>query len=213
MKSLLLIPVTYVIGFFTAIPVGATQIEIAKRALRGYTRAALMIVAGSVTSDLMYGFIAMFGLAPFLRDKKVVAFFWSASAIILFILGWFTLARSKKYKDIAEKDSLSNRNIALFLGFSLAVTNPPMILWWLLCSEFVKSLGLVSNFTSNASVTFLLAGGAGIASYLVTLTLILRKAGKFLTRKTEYKINFALGVVLLVLAVYFAVRSVKIFLS
>jgi len=57
MKLVLLIVVSYVIGFFTAIPIGATQVEIAKRSISGYFKEALMVVAGSATSDLMYGFL------------------------------------------------------------------------------------------------------------------------------------------------------------
>ena len=59
----------YIMGFFTAIPIGATQIEIAKRALAGHVKAALMVVLGSTISDVMYGFIAFFGIAPFLKER------------------------------------------------------------------------------------------------------------------------------------------------
>jgi len=55
--------------------VGATQIEIAKRSFAGYIKAALMIVLGSAISDVMYGFIAFFGIAPFLKEKVVSLLF------------------------------------------------------------------------------------------------------------------------------------------
>jgi LysE type translocator. len=53
-------------GFVAAVPVGATQLEIARRSLNGYFSSALMIMVGSVISDVMYGIIALFGIAPFL---------------------------------------------------------------------------------------------------------------------------------------------------
>jgi len=57
-------------GFLTAIPIGATQIEIAKRSLNNQIPAALMVVLGSVFSDVMYGIIALFGVALFYRLKS-----------------------------------------------------------------------------------------------------------------------------------------------
>jgi threonine/homoserine/homoserine lactone efflux protein len=59
----------YFMGFSTAIAIGATQIEIAKCSLHNQLPAALMVVLGSVSSGVMYGFIALFGVAPFLRIK------------------------------------------------------------------------------------------------------------------------------------------------
>ena len=75
MNTFLFLIVTYILGVFSAIPIGATQIEIAKRSLNSHMRAAYMVAAGSVCSDVMYGFIALFGIAPFLKDKNVIAIF------------------------------------------------------------------------------------------------------------------------------------------
>ena len=65
METFLFLFFTYIMGFITAIPIGATQIEIAKRSLNNHLRAAYMVAAGSVSSDVMYGAIALFGVAPF----------------------------------------------------------------------------------------------------------------------------------------------------
>ena len=46
MKLALLMPLVYVMGFLTAIPIGATQIEIAKRSLNGYVPQAMMVEIG-----------------------------------------------------------------------------------------------------------------------------------------------------------------------
>ena len=123
MKLILLIIVSYIIGFFTAIPIGATQVEIAKRSISGYFKDALMVIAGSAASDMMYGFIAMFGIAPFLKDEKVEAFFWFVGGTILIILGIFTLIYSDKSNSSnTEKTTLFKSNTSLFIGFSLAIS-------------------------------------------------------------------------------------------
>ena len=209
MKLVLLIPVVYVMGFLTAVPIGATQIEIAKRSLNGYVAQAMMVVLGSVVSDLMYGFIAMFGLAPFLHHPKVEAIFWAAGAVLLAVLGVITIVRHGNRKEVEARDVLlEDYGLSLFVGFSLAVINPPMMLWWLVCASFVKSLGLVQTFETASSSIFLLAGGAGIASYLTVLALVLKRAGRFITEKVQRRISVFLGIILLVLSGYFLVRFV-----
>ena len=83
-------------GFAAAIPIGATQIEIAKRSLNNQLRPAYMVVTGSVFSDVMYGFIALFGVAPFLKSKIVVAVSGLVSALILWLLAFLAFRKSKK---------------------------------------------------------------------------------------------------------------------
>ena len=212
MKLMLLIIISYIIGFFTAIPIGATQVEIAKRSMSGYIKEAFMVVAGSAASDLMYGFIAMFGIAPFLKDEKVEAFFWFIGGIILIVLGIFTLIYSDKNSyNNTEKTMLFRSHTSLFIGFSLAVTNPPIIFWWLFCFEFIKSIGIVPTFESAYTVIFLLSAGMGIASYLVGLALFLKKVGKKISHKTECKINRIMGILLILFSFYFLFKSAEVY--
>lgn len=210
MEILLLIPVAWLIGFFTAIPLGATQIEIAKRSLRGYLAQALMIAVGSALSDIMYGFIAMFGISPFLKDQKIMALFWFLSAVVLIALGIFTLLHPSKRKDHKHEDSgLADSRLALFLGFSLAATNPPIIMWWLICAELIRNMGIVSVFHTDTIVIFVLSLGLGIASYLSLLSFVLKRVGKSLSTKAEAAINVSFGVALILLSVYFLEKFLR----
>jgi threonine/homoserine/homoserine lactone efflux protein len=198
-------------GYFTAIPVGATQIEIAKRSFSNLAKAALMIVLGSAMSDTMYGFIAFFGIAPFLKSELVMSIFWLGASVILFILGIYTLLNYKKTFSVsAQSDIIKNLKVSFATGFSLAVTNPMMIFWWLAVYQIQKDIGLIVNFNTIEKVIFLLAGGLGIASYLVTLTFILKWAKKFLSEKIEKRINIGLGITLLIFGLYFLVKSLNV---
>ncbi len=198
-------------GFVAAIPVGATQIEIAKRSLNNQRHAAFMVVAGSVFSDLMYGVIALFGITPFLKNKIVIAYFGLTAALILWILAYFTFRDGRKSNmlDLNSK-ILKNKKLSFVTGFSLAVTNPMMILWWLIGTRIVKDFGLVTDFNTNNSILFLIFGGLGIASYLSTLTNILHWAKKFITNAMTKKVNFALGIVLVLLSFYFLIYALRI---
>jgi threonine/homoserine/homoserine lactone efflux protein len=198
-------------GFFTAIPIGATQIEIAKRSLNNQLQAGLMVVLGSVSSDVMYGFIALFGVAPFLRNQMVIAIFKMVGAAILLILAFFTFRQNTKADIMNLTDSiLKDKRLSFITGFSLALTNPVMIFWWLIGTQVVKDLELVNTFTPTLSASFLIFGGLGLASYLTTLALVLHWVKQFVSNKVMRRTYFVLGVVLVILSGYFLMSSIKV---
>jgi len=197
-------------GFFTAIPIGATQIEIAKRSLNDHLRAAFMVVLGSVSSDVMYGFIALFGIAPFFDNRTIVAVFELIGTVILWILAFFTLRQSARPQLLDfNRSLLKSRRLSFVTGFSLAITNPMMIFWWLIGVQIVRHLQLVDTLTPAVSLLFLFFGGLGLATYLTTLTLVLHWAKKFVSNKAMQKIYLVLGIVLVILSIYFLVSSLK----
>ena len=197
-------------GFFTAIPIGATQIEIAKRSLNNHLRAAFMVVLGSVSSDIMYGFIALFGIAPFFDNRTIVAIFELNGTVILWILAFFTLRQSAQQQLLdLNRSLLKSRRLSFVTGFSLAVTNPMMIFWWLIGVQIVRDLRLVDTFTPAISLLFLFFGGLGLATYLSTLATVLHWAKKFVSNKAMQKVYLVLGVVLILLSIYFLISSLK----
>ncbi len=215
MSYFLLAIVAYVMGFLTAIPPGATQIEIAKRAFDQKSRAAYMVVLGSVLSDTAYGAVALFGLAPFFRYTAVQLSFWLAGTAVLAVLAVIT------FKRISETDGTRLDNttettgklsVSFVTGYSLAVTNPMMIFWWLAGSRIIVDIHIVSKFNVGHSIVFLFAGAAGIGSYLVTLSSILKKARRFLSETWMHRIKLGMAVALVVLGLYFLFRSIMILL-
>lgn len=201
-------------GFLTAIPIGATQIEIAKRSLNNQITAALMVVLGSVFSDVMYGFIALFGVPPFLQTQIVIAVFELVGAVILWILAFLTFKEvSKPHIMDITSSILKSRRLSFITGFSLAITNPMMILWWLIGVQVVKDLGLVGTFTLAISISFLFFGGLGLASYLTVLAMVVHWAKRFLPNRVMRRVYFVLGLLLVILSVYFLMSSIRILVA
>ena len=192
-------------GFFAAIPVGASQLEIAKRALNGYFYSALMIGVGSTISDGMYGAIAFFGIAPFLKDPVVIAIFRLINSIILIVLGIWAIygSNSKKNNIILSQELLKKKSVAFITGLSLALTNPMIMIWWLIGLHFFISTGIIEQINSYYKIIFLLAGVTGIVSYQLVLSLSVYKTKKFIPDYKVNKLTKILGYVLLGLAVYF----------
>jgi threonine/homoserine/homoserine lactone efflux protein len=210
MKELLIAPIALALGFVTAIPIGATQIEIAKRSLRRRFKAALMVVAGSVSSDLLYGVLALYGLAPFLQNKTVLACFEAFGAVLLWLLAFVTLRESRQPKILAFNNSaLAGKRLSFVTGFSLAATNPMMVFWWLIGMHFLLDLGLVNHSTKIVALTFLIFGGIGIASYLALLAGMLYRVNRFLTEKAMRRVYIIFGIGLFIFSGYFLVRFIQ----
>lgn len=203
------IVIAYLMGFTAAIPVGATQLEIARRSLNGFPSSAVMLVAGSVISDAMYGVIALFGIAPFLQSPNVTIIFGFVNAGILIVLGIWALAESRKKirEDVKTKNILKKKNVSFITGFSLAVTNPVMIYWWLLGHRFLSDFNLIEWGKNPSTTVFLAAGSLGIGSYLLLLTFGVYKIKKFFSFSTIKKITAYFGISLFLLAAYFLFKS------
>lgn len=214
-RIILLILTSYAMGFVVAIPIGATQLEIARRSLNGFLSSALMIVVGSVISDVMYGVIALFGIAPFLQEPTVMAVFWLLNAIILIVLAIWTIRQSKSPLKSNKRSGnrLGKHNVAFLTGFLLAVTNPLMVVWWIFGVRLLIDLRLMVRHTASQSLLFLVVGGLGIGSYLSLLAFIVFKAKRFFSVPTIQKITLAFGVVLLGFATYFMVRSAEVLMN
>ena len=205
----------FAMGFIAAIPIGATQLEIARRSIHGYYVSALMLVAGSVLSDSLYGVIAFFGIAPFLQDKGVIALFRIVNAVILIGLGLWAFRESRVFsiEDKLAGRILSRRHLSFITGFLLAVTNPLMIFWWLTGARIIMDAGIVKQLGQTDIIIFLTAGSLGIGSYLTALALGVYKAKKFFSSGGIRKLTSVFGIILFLLAGYFIVQTVQGFLN
>jgi threonine/homoserine/homoserine lactone efflux protein len=199
-------------GFLAAIPIGASQIEAAKRAIHGHLAAALMVVLGSVSSDLVYGTVAMFGLAPLLRVQAVMAGFNALGAVILWFLAWRTLRESRKPHEVRMgRASLRSKRWAYLTGFSLAFSNPPMILTWLYGAAMAHQLGLVAHFTTGLKLLFIGGGVVGLAGYLGTLSIVLYRVKHFIPTAVLGRVYYWLGIGLFVLSFFFVYQALRHF--
>jgi threonine/homoserine/homoserine lactone efflux protein len=207
---ILFIVAAYIMGFLAAIPVGANQLEIARRSLHGYRISALVLITGSMLSDYIYGTLSIFGLADFLRIPMVSAIFWICNAALLIGLGVWSLGDSKIsfQDDSSENLKLKSKKIAFITGFSLAVTNPLMVIWWLIGLHFIGTICPIDTNEASNRILFLIAGTLGLGSYAAVLATGIYKTKKFLSKRTIRRITIAFSGVLVALGVYSLVRAV-----
>ncbi len=214
MRGLLLFTLAWGLGFAAAIPVGPSQVEMAKRAIGGRKAAAAMVIVGSVNSDIVYGGVALFGIAPILETPWVLAAFNAAGVVILWILGIVTLRESRRPHDLrGEAGAFGSLRWAWVTGFTLAASNPPMILSWLLGVAVAKHLGLATPFPFSARALFLAGGALGLGSYLAVLGVVLYRVKHFIPAHALNRVYFWLGVTLFALSVLFAAEAVRYLLA
>jgi len=213
MNNLLLLLFAFGLGFIAAIPIGGSQIEMAKRVISGHLWAAGMVILGSVSSDIFYGIVAVFGIAPIMETPLVLASFNVVGAFILWILAFATLRASKKPLGLdLRHSSLKNNRLAYLTGFSLAFSNPPMILMWLLGVALAKRLGLASPFPIGTKVLFIAGGALGLGSYLCILGAVMHRIKHFIPINALGRVYFWLGIALFVLSFYFVYGAIKYFI-
>jgi threonine/homoserine/homoserine lactone efflux protein len=213
-EPVLLFLLAFGLGFVAAIPVGGAQIEMAKRAVAGHGRAAAMVVLGSVSSDVVYGGVALFGIAPFMEWRWVLAAFNAAGAVVLWVFGFLTLRESRKPHDLAaERPALRSRRWAYVTGFSLAISNPQIMLSWLLGVALAKHLGLATPLPRSAKVLFIAGGVLGLGSYLGILGAVVYRVKHFIPAGALRRVYFWLGVTLFLLSLYFVYGAARFFVT
>jgi threonine/homoserine/homoserine lactone efflux protein len=211
---LLLFLLAFGLGFLAAIPVGGSQIEMAKRAVHGHLRAAGMVIVGSVSSDVLYGTVALFGVAPFLDNRWVLAAFSAAGALLLWLLAVLTIRESRKPPELdAERSALKSHRWAYLTGFSLAFSNPQMMVSWLLGVALAKRIGIASPFPLAGKALFIAGGACGLAGYLALLGLVMYRVKHYIPLHALGRVYFWLGVTLLALSVLFVYGAVREFLG
>jgi threonine/homoserine/homoserine lactone efflux protein len=211
-RGALLFFFAYALGFVAAIPVGGSQIELAKRAIGGELAGAGLVAAGSASSDLVYGVIALFAIAPIMERPGVLAGFDIAGAALLWVLAVVTLRGRHRVQPLGRtRAMLAGPGGAYLTGFMLAFSNPPMILTWLLGVALAKRVGLASPFPLGARAIFIGGGVLGLGSYLGLLAVVLYRVKHFIPVAALGKIYLWLGIALWVLSFYFIYGAVQYF--
>jgi threonine/homoserine/homoserine lactone efflux protein len=213
MNLVLLFLLAFTLGFVSAIPLGGSQVEVARRALGGQLRAAVTVAIGSASSDVLYGCVAFFGIAPFLSRPGVVAWFYLVGGVVLLALAFYSFRQSATLHQLdVSHPMLRRRHLSFVVGFVLAFSNPQMIITWLIGKGVAEQLGVVDAFTPAASALFVVAGGLGLMSYLVGLAYALSRLKRSIPVGALKRVYYWLGFVLIGLSSLFLVGSARIWL-
>ena len=212
MNHLMLFLFALGLGVVAAIPLGGCQVETAKRAVGGHLHAAWMVAFGSASSDLIYGAIALFGVAPLLEYPRLSMAFNTLGAVLLWVLAYLTYQQSRHPQNLAlANPALKSRRWAYLTGFTLGFSNPPIVLSWLLGLSLARQMGLASPLTMTSKMVFLAGGTAGMGGYLSVLAVVLHRVKHSIPVHTLGRVYFWLGIALFCLSFYFVYGVAKYF--
>jgi len=176
-------------------------------------RAAVFVAMGSASSDMVYGGVAFFGIAPFLSRPAVIAWFLLIGGVLLLALAYYTFRQSMTLHHFGViHPFLRRRRLSYVIGFVLAFSNPQMIVSWLIGKSIAEQLGVVTVFTQGLSALFIAAGGLGLMSYLICLGFALSRLKRSIPFGVLRRIYYALGFVLVGLSFLFLYGFVRIWL-
>lgn len=197
------------VGLVSAIPIGAVQVQVVKTALRGHRGKAIAMALGSGTSDLVYGLLTILGLGPVLTSSLFQIIFYSMGAAVLSVI---------LYRSVREHRNLMAGNMApgnqkrrngFITGLIMAITNPSIVLFWIVGYGIMADLGLFREATLPVRLVYVISGSAGLAGYLALLAVIVHRIHRNFSERVLHRMNLALICILVPLIGYFIWKVVQ----
>lgn len=161
--STLYLPGGLAIGLGAAAPVGPVNLLVIQRTLAGQRGPALLLGLGAALGDMMFGIIAAFGLGAvglLLREHDVAIRSVGGLAMIGFaVMTW------RATPHLADEASGHASRLAA-LGFSMAITNPATMLFFIGSFSAIGFLGLGHDTVGHRLNAGLLVSGVLMGSML-----------------------------------------------
>jgi threonine/homoserine/homoserine lactone efflux protein len=198
-----------ILGFLSSIPVGGVQIEVIKKTINGHKKPAIATALGSATSDLIYGLLALFGFGNYLLNKDFQLLIYSLGIVVLSYI-MFKSFKDRSYAFDENKQIRYKKRFSFLTGFSIAITNPGMIIWWFVGFKLFVDLNMFTEITNAIKIIFVLSGVFGLALYLTLVAVILHRYQKSLSERFIYRANIFLFVILSILILYFIVKLLSL---
>ena len=194
-----------ILGFLSSMPVGAVQLEVIKRTINGQKKPAIATAYGSVTSDLIYGLLALFGLGDLLLNKDFQLLIYSLGIVVLSYLLYRSI-KDRSYMINENKPVKYKKRFSFLTGFTIAVTNPGVIIWWFIGFRLFVDLNMFTEINSTVKLLFVFSGAFGLALYLTLVAVILSRFQKSFTEKFLHRAHIVLVIMLSILIIYFIVK-------
>lgn len=201
----------YVVNFFVAIfvsfiasiPIGAVNMAIVKATLDHGRRAGFMIGFGAIIAEAIYAAVPLFGLTLFLEDKGIYQIMYLVFIPIMIFLGIYTIVTRKnalKESERHQKKTIKHGNHMLY-GFFLCGSNPMTMIFWTQITVFLKEREFITQ-DPISTISFLLGVPVGTYTLYSLFVWITNKTKSKLSPEFRVKINFVIGVIFILLAIY-----------
>jgi threonine/homoserine/homoserine lactone efflux protein len=201
--------VAFVFAFVGSLPLaGPIALLVVSNGASGRYKEALRIALGAAVAEGIYAFLAFWGFATFLaRYALILPISHGVTAVILCGLGArFLFFKQKKEEEAKAGDEAKPGRF--WVGFSVAGLNPTLLATWGAVTTFLYARQLV-HFTGLLAIPFGVFAAAGIATWGLSVVLLLKRFKNNLPRPVLTWIVRSMGVVLIGIGLWSGVELVQ----
>ena len=194
-----------IIGFFVALPVGAAAVLCINRSIQDGFKAGFFTGLGVAIADLVYGFLAVFGLFAIsgetLESQPVLRL---AGALCIMFLG----CRLMSQTPISSNQNLHQITTlkGIITGFIVTISNPMTIIAFVAALSYVNYLIEQINYIRSSLIVVGIFLGS--LSWWTILSVISIKLRENLTSKFMRNVNLSSGILIFIFGI-FIVISIK----
>lgn len=194
-----------IIGFFVALPVGAAAVLCINRSIQDGFKAGFSTGLGVAIADLVYGFLAVFGLFAIsgetLESQPVLRL---AGALCIMFLG----CRLMSQTPISSNQNLHQITTlkGIITGFIVTISNPMTIIAFVAALSYVNYL--IEQIDYIRSSLIVIGIFLGSLSWWTILSVISIKLRENLTSKFMRNVNLSSGILIFIFGI-FIVISIK----
>ncbi len=197
------------IAIIGAIPLGAVNLAVINTSIKENIRTASYIALAAGIGEVILAFFAIhcsLQLSNFLKENKWIQINFIA---IFFLVGlYFILIANKKVKT-KKSFKIKLTNSKFLTGFSLALLNPPVMIYWILTISLINKH--IFNLTIQNSILSLFLFFLGVYLGKIGTLYFYGKWGFKMANKqgdSKTKLHKIMGIALIVLSVFQSIKFV-----
>jgi threonine/homoserine/homoserine lactone efflux protein len=199
-------------GWVASVPIaGPISALVVARGVEGRFRAGSFIALGGGVVEALYAFLAFWGFSTFLADYPLVEpLSQGGGAVVLIVMGVIFL-RKDVAAEAATREAPDSAWANIALGAWICAINPTLIATWSAFVTMVHGSGAVDLRDSAMALPFAAGCAGGITGWFLTLLWIIRRFRERFKPDTLARVVKLLGVLLLILALWFVYRFASYF--
>ncbi len=194
-----------------AIPLGAVNLAVINTSIKENIKKATYIVLAAGIGEVLLAFFALhcsLELSAFFQENQWIQII---SIFIFFVAGIYFIS----FKSTTNNRSTSKKkkllNSKFLTGFSLAILNPPVILYWIIVISLTNKY--IFELTAQSSIAKLLLFFLGIYLGKITTLYFYSRLGSKIANKKEdatTKLWKVVGIVLVVISVFQSIKVIVV---
>lgn len=194
------------LGISLAAPIGPVNAAQLNKGIKHGFFHAWVFGLGAVLADVTYMLLVYLGVIHFLDTSFMKAFLWLFGFFVLTYNGVETLFGAGKFESNMRNEKKASIFKSIASGFTMSISNPLTILFWLGIYGSVLAETAASENTQQL-LSYSTAIILGILSWDVTMALIAGGAKRILAANVLIGITIVSALSMIAFGIYFAIQA------